>query len=89
MADKESELTPEELARLEELKRPLGDAALGEEDLEELRAIYIDATDSPSTAALRRVPGVDFPGPRSDLSARRAERYEAAENQGVTPEGMP
>ena len=35
MADKESELTPEELARLEELKRQLGDAALGEEDLED------------------------------------------------------
>lgn len=62
---------------------------LDAEDLEELRAVYVDATDSPSTAALRRVPGVEFSGPRSDLAARRAARLEAAENQGVTPEGMP
>lgn len=62
---------------------------LDEEDLEDLRAVYVDATDSPSTAALRSVPGVDRSGPRSDLAARRAARLEAAENQGVTPEGMP
>ena len=62
---------------------------LNAEDLEELRAIYVDATDSPSTAALRRVPGVDYAGPRSDLAGRRAARLKAAENQGVTPEGMP
>ena len=61
---------------------------LNAEDLEELRAVYVDATDSPSTAALRRVPGVDFPGPRSDLAVRRAERLEAAENLGASPEGM-
>ena len=62
---------------------------LNAEDLEELRAVYVDATTSPSTAALRRVPGVDYDGPRSDLAGRRAARLEAAENQGVTPEGMP
>ena len=61
---------------------------LNAEDLEELRAVYVDATDSPSTAALRRVPGVDIPGPRSDLAVRRAERLEAAENLGASPEGM-
>ena len=62
---------------------------LDAEDLEELRAVYVDATDSPSTAALRRVPGVDSEAPRSDLAARRAARLEAAENQGTTPQGMP
>lgn len=62
---------------------------LDTEDLEELRAIYVDATDSPSTAALRRVEGVDPTGPRSDLAARRTARLEAAENQGITPQGMP
>ena len=61
---------------------------LDAEDLEELRAVYVDATDSPSTAALRRVPGVDS-GARSDLAARRVARLEAAENQGATPGGMP
>jgi len=61
---------------------------LDAEDLEELRAVYVDATDSPSTAALRRVPGVDS-GARSDLAARRAAYLESAENQGATPGGMP
>ena len=62
---------------------------LDAEDLEELRAVYVDATTSPSTAALRRVPGVDANGARSDLSARRRARLEAAENQGASPGGMP
>ncbi|MBB1030078.1 hypothetical protein G6027_04075, partial [Dietzia sp. SLG310A2-38A2] len=53
------------------------------EDLEELRAIYVDATTSPSTAALRSVPGVDADGARSDLAARR----EATENQGAPSGG--
>lgn len=62
---------------------------LNAEDLAELRAIYVDATDSPSTAALRKVPGVDVSAPKSDLVARRTAQLEAAENQGVTPGGMP
>ncbi|MBB0995039.1 Na+/H+ antiporter subunit A, partial [Dietzia sp. SLG510A3-40A3] len=62
---------------------------LDAEDLEELRAVYVDATDSPSTASLRRVPGVDGAAPRSDLAARRADRLRAAENQGTTSRGMP
>ncbi|MDZ4235424.1 MAG: Na+/H+ antiporter subunit A, partial [Dietzia sp.] len=62
---------------------------LDAEDLEELRAVYVDATDLPSTAALRRVPGVDADGARSDLAAHRAARLEAAENQGATPGGIP
>lgn len=56
---------------------------LDEEDIEELRAVYVDATDSPSTAALRQVPGVDDDAARTDLAARR----EAAENQGALPGG--
>ncbi|MFN7243538.1 MAG: Na+/H+ antiporter subunit A, partial [Dietzia cercidiphylli] len=60
---------------------------LDAEDLEELRAIYVDATESPSTAALRSVPGVDADGARSDLAAHRAARREAAENQGAPSGG--
>lgn len=62
---------------------------LDAEDLEELRAVYVDATDSPSTAALRSVPGVDSSGARSDLRARRAAVFEAAENEGAMPEPLP
>lgn len=58
---------------------------LDAEDLEELRAIYVDATDSPSTAALRSVPGVDTTGARSDLESRRAAVREAADNEGSLP----
>ena len=62
---------------------------LDAEDLEELRSAYIDATDSPSTATLRQLPGIDGTEPQSDLAARRAARLEAAENQGTTPGGIP
>ena len=62
---------------------------LDAEDLKELRAIYVDATNLPSTAALRSVPGVDADGARSDLVAHRAARLEAAENPGASPGGMP
>ncbi|MDX2356127.1 Na+/H+ antiporter subunit A [Dietzia sp. PP-33] len=61
---------------------------LDTEDLDELRAVYVDATALPSTAALRSVAGVDADGARSDLAeyraARRAARPEAAENRGTT-----
>lgn len=62
---------------------------LDEEDLEELRAVYVDATDSPSTAALRSVPGVDDTGPRSDLDARRTALRESAENLGSARGALP
>lgn len=58
---------------------------LDEEDLDELRSVYVDATSSPSTAGLRRVPGIDDTAARTDLAARR----EAAENQGALPGGAP
>ena len=55
---------------------------LDDEDIAELRAVYVDATTSPTTAALRQVPGVDDTAARSDLEARRAAIRQAAENEG-------
>src|SRR5699024_6169060 len=55
---------------------------LDDEDIAELRAGYVDATTSPTTAALRQVPGVDDTAARSDLEARRAAIRQAAENEG-------